>query len=410
MSAATILIGRGTPQSSARVVAVLAAGLSLFGLLLVASIGDGALGGEPFAYAKRQAVYLALGALCAILARAFDYRLLARRSKEILGGVWLLCGLLLVLPVKEQMGARRWFEVPGLGHFQPSEAAKVALVIWCGAYASARGVAIREFRRGALPGLVVVAITAGLVLLQKDLGTTLLLGVIGTTALVLGGARIGHVLPVVVAAAPALVIAMSRKFDYVKARLDVFRAAPSESGSLGQVDQALIALGSGGWFGRGLGDGRAHLGYVPQIHNDFILAAAGEQTGFVGAAAIATALLLFFLHGTRVAASSKDRFGFTLAYGCSFLVALQGAVNVAVAVKLVPPKGINLPFVSYGGSSMLFLGTCVGLIASVARRAALDAAEEEEAVAAAARERAVASVADVAEAGPEEVPAAKVAA
>jgi cell division protein FtsW len=380
-TARALLLGAGAPASSARAVALLAAGLSLLGLLVIGSLGDGALAsdGAPYERARRQAAYVAAGAVAALIARSLDYRLLARAAHGILALTWAALILLLVLPVKEQLGAKRWFEIPGVGHVQPSEIAKVALVIWCGAYAASRGAKIREFWRGGLPGLLAVAATAVLVLLEKDLGTTLLLCVIGCVSLIVSGARIGHLAPPIAVGAPALIIYMSRKFDYVKDRLDIFRQGFQEKGGLGQVDQALTALGSGGWFGRGFGDARAHLGWVPKSYNDFILAAIGEQLGFVGTVATLVAFVLFFLHGTRIAAAAPDRFGFTLAFGCAFVVALQAAVNVAVAAAVVPPKGINLPFVSYGGSSMILLGVCVGLLCSVARVTDEEAARAEAA-------------------------------
>jgi cell division protein FtsW len=391
VTARALLIGSGTAAQSARALALIASALSLFGLLIVASVGDAATGsGEPYGYAKKQAVFMVLGLAAALGARAVDYRVLAKAAHGIMGVVWALLVLLLLMPVREQMGAKRWFELPGLGHFQPSEAAKVGLVIWCGAYAAARGPQIRLFWKGALPGLAVVAATAGLVLAQRDLGTTLLLGVVGAVSLVVSGARIGHLAPPIMFGAPVLIIAMSNKFDYIRARLDIYKQGYQSETGRGQVDQALLALGSGGWFGRGFGDSRAHLGFVPQIHNDFVLAAVGEQLGFVGAAGVVVLTLLFFLHGTRVAAAAKDRFGFTLAYGLSFLVALQAAVNLAVATHLVPPKGINLPFVSYGGSSIILLGGCVGLVCSVARvterEEERERVEEEREAALAARE------------------------
>ena len=381
MSARALLIGEGTTTASARYLVLIATALSLFGLLIIASVSDAAAGGgAPYGYAKKQAAYIAVAVVCALVVRAFDYRFFARHANLLMAVVWGLLILLLLMPVRSQMGAKRWFELPGLGHFQPSEAAKVALVVWCGAYAAKRGARIREFLGGSLPALVVIGGTAGLVMMQKDLGTTLLLGVVGATCLVVSGARLGHLWPPVVLGVPALIITMSSKFEYIKDRLDIFRRGYQSEGALGQVDQALLALGSGGWFGRGFGDSRAHLGFVPQVHNDFIMAAVGEQLGFAGAAGVVILLLLFFLHGTRIAAAARDRFGFTLAYGCSFLVVLQAAVNVAVATSLVPPKGINLPFVSAGGSSMILLGGCVGLICSVSRvTAAEDAAEAAEA-------------------------------
>ncbi|HYC76649.1 MAG TPA: FtsW/RodA/SpoVE family cell cycle protein [Planctomycetota bacterium] len=382
MSGRALLIGAGSTRSSARSTAFLAAALSLFGLLLVGSVGDGALGGgEPYGYARKQAFFIAVAAAAAFFTSRFDYRRLLRLAPWILGGTWaLLIGVLFA--GEEQMGARRWFDVPGVGHLQPSEIAKLTLIVWCGAYAVGRGERIRAFWTGAAPGLLGVAVTAGLVLAEKDLGTTLLLAVIGAVSLFVSGARLVHLMPPIAMGAPALIIVMSGKFAYIRDRLEIYRKGFQDRSATGQVDQALRALGSGGWFGRGFGDARSHLGWVPQNHNDFILAAVGEQTGFVGAAAVLTAFVLIFLHGMRIAAASKDRFGFTLAFGGSFLIALQAAVNVAVATNVVPPKGINLPFVSYGGSSMILLGACVGLVCSVARVAAA----EEDAEAARAAE------------------------
>jgi len=201
------------------------------------------------------------------------------------------------------------------------------------------------------------------VLLEPDLGQALFVLALGSVVLLVGGLRIIHFVKMLGLVAPAALALMASRFDYVKARLDTFFSGFDPST---QVGQGILALAAGGATGRGLGCGRGQLGFVPEMHNDFILTAVGEQAGFLGCAAVIGLFLLLFWHGLRVAFCCEDRASASLAFGITFMIALQAAVNVAVITDTVPPKGISLPFISLGGSSLLVLGVSLALLVSVA--------------------------------------------
>jgi cell division protein FtsW len=289
---------------------------------------------------------------------------LARKSWWILGALWALLVVCLLMP--KQLGAHRWIPMSEAGQLQPSEFTKLALILWTASFAERSGADLGTFKRGFVPGIGVVALTSALVIIEPDNGTALFLAAVGGAVLVVNGLKLRHLLPFVLAGVPAALVFMSNLHKYVDGRLKSFQGGFEDK--IGQIQQALIAIGSGGLFGLGLGEGRAQLGHVSKIYNDFMLAAVGQQFGFVGTAAVVALFALLFLHGLRIAAHAPDRIGFGIAFGVSFMIALQAAINIAVATDTVPPKGINLPFLSYGGSSVLCLGAALGLLHSVARR------------------------------------------
>jgi cell division protein FtsW len=221
------------------------------------------------------------------------------------------------------------------------------------------------FRGVFLPGFAYVAVTAALVLVEPDLGQSLFLVALSLVMLLINGLRLSHVLAVAAVVLPSLVILMKSQFAYIQSRIETF----SSGGADYQVTQGLKALAAGGMFGTGIGDGRAHLRFVPKIHNDFIMVAIGEQLGFLGCLLVLALFLCLFYHGLRIAFRARDALGFSVAFGVTLMIALQAAVNLAVVTNSVPPKGMSLPFVSYGGSSLLVLGASLGLLVSVARGA-----------------------------------------
>ncbi len=360
-----ILLGDGSAVASARMITVLAALLAMLGLVMIVSTSTGpeTPAAEPYKYFKRQLYALAGCVALAVFFSRLDYRTLAKKCYWGLAVLWVL--LIAVLFMPKQLGAHRWLPMPGLGQLQPSEFAKVGVIVWASAFAQNRGEALRRFWGGFVPGMIILGVTCGLVVVEPDNGTAMFLAVLGGTVLLVNGMRLSHMLPFVAVGLPAAVICMSNLHSYVEDRLRSFQGSFEDK--IGQVKQALIAIGSGGLFGVGIGSGRAQLGHVSKIYNDFVLAAVGQQLGFVGTATVAAAFVLIFLHGLRLAARARDQLGFSLAFGASFMIVLQAAVNIAVATDTVPPKGINLPFVSYGGSSLLCLGVCLGILNSVAR-------------------------------------------
>jgi cell division protein FtsW len=213
-----------------------------------------------------------------------------------------------------------------------------------------------------LPPMLAATGTMLLVLLEKDLGTTVLLGTLSLILLYVAGTRSSWVLAAIMVAAP-LAWSQIVGVGYRRARVESFLAGDDY-----QVEQGLIAIGSGGPFGLGLGNGRQKLGFLPENHTDFILATIGEELGLIGIVTVIGLFTLLVWRGLVVARTASDRFGTYLAIGLSSLFGLQALINMAVVLAVMPAKGITLPFVSYGGSSLLVSMGAVGLLLSISRR------------------------------------------
>lgn len=346
---------------------LLFAALALSGLGLVMVYSAGAwLGHEVHNdwefFLNRQAVFLGVGLVGMFAVSHIDYRVLRRFSPHLMLGALAL--LVVVLMVGQEInGARRWIRIGPFG-LQPSEIAKLTLAIFLAATIARQGERVRTFKKGFLPVMTVASLTMLMVLMEKDLGTTILLGSLTLIMLFSAGTRLSYVVAAIMLAAPVIwqqIIGV----DYRRGRLEEFL-----SGDGYQVHQALIAIGSGGPFGRGLGHGRQKLGFLPENHTDFILATVGEELGFVGIAVVLGLMALLVWRGLVIARQANDRFGTYLATGLSALFGLQALVNMAVVLELIPAKGITLPFLSYGGSSLLTSLGSVGILLSISRRPA----------------------------------------
>lgn len=311
---------------------------------------------------RKQAIFVALGLLGALVLAKSDYRL-ARRF----GGWFLfftLAALLYTAFFGPQInGARRWVKIAGMS-LQPSEFAKVALVACLARMLARKGELVQSFTRGYVPLLLTAGLTMGLVVLGKDLGLTVLLGLMTMAMLFVAGARWVYMVATVLAVLPVvwgLIVAQPYRLKRIA---DYF----SDGGH--QVQQSLIAIGSGGIWGLGLGQGRQKLGPLPENHNDFILASWAEETGLFGVGVVIALYLLLIWRGYRAVSDAPDRYGAYLAAGLTAMFGGQALLNMAVVFKIVPAKGIALPFLSSGGSSMLSSMIGVGLLLSVSRRAA----------------------------------------
>lgn len=343
----------------------------------------------------KQGVFAGAGFFAMLAAAHVDYRVLAWRTRwggwraGLLVGV---AGALLVTVLlfgQQSLGARRSLEIPGLGFgFQPSEAAKLISVVWLAALLTRptrrpedgphaavddrrhppRG-DIRRFRTGFLPAIGSAGALIGLTAIE-DFGTAALMGVVMIALLLVAGARWSHLLLLgVLAAGAGAGFVLMEEYRVERIRT-FFSGQPDPLGAGYQVDQALLAIGSGGWWGRGLGAGVQKYGYLPFDNNDFILAIICEELGVVGGLVVVLLFLLLLWRGWRIAAGAPDRFGQLLALGLTLTICLQAAFNIGVATNSVPTKGISLPFVSAGGSGVVFLGVAAGLLASVGRQRA----------------------------------------
>jgi cell division protein FtsW len=324
---------------------------------------------DPYFFLKKQVVWALLGSLCLLVALRMDYRRLERWQWPILIVAAGLLVLVLVPPFAQPInGTRRWLRL-GPVSFQPAELAKLALVVYLAGYLSRRREGLHDFWRGLLPPLMIAVAFAALVLAQPDLGNCLTLIMVTFGLLYLAGVRTRHLAFVVAPALPLLVVAVWMA-PYRLRRITTFLDPWSDQrGSGFQIIQSWLALGSGGLFGRGIGESRQKLFYLPESHTDFIFAVVGEELGFLGALGILALFLLLIWRGLRVGVRAPDAFGAYLALGITVLIATQALVNVGVVTGTLPTKGLPLPFVSFGGSALLTTMLSTGVLLNISQHA-----------------------------------------
>ena len=353
-------------QLDSHILVLVTLGLTAFGLVMVysATSAPAALGGgDPVFYLKRESIYAALGVLLLLIASRIDYRKLRHLAPILMLASFGLC--LAVLVLGEQVnGARRWLGVGPLA-FQPSELAKLSLAIWASAYL-ARHRAPQSLKELVRPIGLTTGLLAGLILLEPDLGTVIAIGIVLAAILVVSGVPL-RALAAGGSIAVALGLAAIWFEPYRRARLFSFVHPWHDAQGAGfQTLQAIIGFGSGGFFGTGIGQGVAKVNYLPEAHTDMIFATIGEELGLVGAALVIAAYCAFAYAGLRVALRCRDPFGKRLAAGLTTLVCGQALVNLAAVLGLAPLTGITLPFVSYGGSSLVVSLASVGVLLNIA--------------------------------------------
>jgi cell division protein FtsW len=340
--------------------------LVAFGLVMVysATSGTAALGGlDPTTSLQRQGIYALLGIAALVVLARTDFRKLRLIAPTLLVVSGLLCAFVAVAapPVN---GARRWLAFGSLT-FQPSELAKVAVAIWVSAYL-ARHPAPRTLKELAKPVGLVAGLFVLLIVAEPDMGTTIAL-----VLMLFGILFVAGVPGKTLAGAAAIVgfggIAMISMHAYQRARFFAFlHPFKDVQGSGYQVAQGMIGIGSGGLFGRGLGQGIEKFNYLPEVNTDMIFAVIGEELGLVGVTLVVLAYAAFAYAGFRVALSCKDAFGKRLAAGLTTLVCGQAVVNLAAVLGIAPLTGIPLPFISYGGTNLLLTLASVGVLLNIA--------------------------------------------
>ncbi len=323
--------------------------------------------GLPDHYFLRLQASRALVGLVAlyVLAR-IDYRIYQKLAWPLLG-LTIFALLLVVMPGTDAIapprnGARRWLEL-GVS-IQPSEAAKLVMVIWAAALAVKKGERVRSLRWGLAAFGIVYCIVGFLIILEPDLSSVALIGLLCAIVLFAAGARIGHFILLGLVSLPIL-WEMIRSASYRMARLVTFLDAGSDPSGAGyQLNQSLIAVGSGGVFGVGYGESTQKY-LLPEPHNDFVFAIIAEEWGFVGALAVVGAIALIGFLGLRIARRAPDAFGFLLAVGLTALIVVSALIHMGVTMGLLPTTGITLPFISYGGSSLVVSLAAVGILLNI---------------------------------------------
>jgi cell division protein FtsW len=324
---------------------------------------------DPYFFLKRQVFWAALGCGALWLALRTDYR----RLEKLVLPLLVLAVVLLVLVLIPGLGvsvngSRRWLRLGPLS-FQPAELAKLALVVYLAAFLARRRDDMHDLGRGFLPPLAVGGVLAGLVLLQPDLGNAVTLLVLTVGLLFLAGARTSWLAMLAIPALPLAALAVwmaPYRMRRVFAFLDPWQ---DPRGSGFQIIQSWLAFGSGGVLGRGIGESKQKLFYLPEAHTDFIFAIVGEELGFLGATAVVLLFAALIWRGLRIGLRASEPFGAYLALGITVLVATQTLVNLGVVTGMLPTKGLPLPFLSFGGSALLVTMLATGVLLNISQDA-----------------------------------------
>ena len=344
--------------------------LALVGLVMIFSASAVVAGQkhhDSWYYLKRQLVWLALGlALLHIVSRV-DYIWWKRLAPPLLALLIVLLVVVLIPSIGVAAnGARRWLRLGSIS-IQPAEMAKLISVIYLAAYLAKKEDRLQHFSTGLLPALLIIGVISGLVLMEPDLGTIVVIGLVAAGMLFLGGARVPHLLSLVPVALVG-VVALIWLSPYRWQRLIAFFYPERDPTGTGfQINQSFLAFGSGGLFGVGLGESKQKLFFLPEAHTDFVLALVGEELGFIGAGIIVLSFSLFVIRGFQISTRARIPFGRYLGIGITTLIGIQALINAGVVTGLLPTKGLTLPFVSYGGSSLVISLTGVGILLNISR-------------------------------------------
>jgi cell division protein FtsW len=373
MSEAVISARRAPAQAAPRVgdpwLLLAALALAGVGLVMVYSAGS-ALAAKRYLdgayFFKAQLLHVTAGTAAMGVLALMDYRRLTRLVYPLLLGVMAALLLVLVPGVgHEAGGAMRWLRIGGLS-LQPAELAKLALVVYLAYSLSRHQDQIKSFSRGLLPSLGITALLVLPVIAEPDLGMSVILFTLASLMLFVAGARLSYLLGLLALAAP-LVWVMVVHYPYRLRRILAFLNPWDDPGGAGfQIIHSFYALGSGGLWGAGLGAGKQKLFYLPEPHTDFIFSVLGEELGLWGVLLVLGLFLLLIIRGVKIALEARELFGTYLAMGATLIIGLQAFINAGVVMGLLPTKGLTMPFISYGGSSLLVNFSCVGMLLSVA--------------------------------------------
>jgi cell division protein FtsW len=328
----------------------------------------------------RQIVWDVVGGVALLLAMRVSYRRWRSLSLLIM---LLVIGLLILVLVPgfgfRSYGAVRWIKLGPLVQVQPSELAKLAIVLYLADWLARRGTIVGEFFKGLLPFAIIVGLVAALVEFQPDLGTTAIIVASAACVFFVAGANLMHIALLASAGATAGVMVMAHLSGYRLERIRAFLDPWSDiQGSGWHTAQGLIALGSGGPLGHGLGNGLQKFYWVPNAHTDAIFVIIGEELGFLGCVGVLGLFAIVAWRGFLIAWRAPDAFGRLFATGLTSMLTLQALVNIAVATNSLPYTGITLPFVSFGGSSMVISLVAVGLLLNISRYATSKRASEDD--------------------------------
>ena len=349
------------------VIMLMAIALTCFGVVMVysaSSVMAAKRFHDGFFFLKRQGLFALLGFGVMLLVMRIDYHTWKRLAVPGL----LLCLVLLCLVLIPGIGGKaggssRWIKLPGF-NLQPSEMAKLALIMYMAYSLDKKQDKVKSLTAGFIPYMIVLMILIGCLVLQPDLGGALTLAFVAMVMLFAAGTRLVYIFSMLLLALPFLMYKLSR--GYHRGRMEAFLNPWSDPEGKGfQIIQSWLALGTGGVFGQGLGEGKQKLFYLPEAHTDFILSVVGEELGFLGVVVIIGMFFLLVQRAMRIAVAAPDTFGRFLALGIAVLFGIEATVNMGVVTGLLPTKGLALPFISYGGSSLLISLFAVGILLNI---------------------------------------------
>ncbi len=349
------------------IIMLMAIALTCFGVVMVysaSSVMAAKRFHDGFFFLKRQGLFSLLGFAIMLVVMRVDYH----TWKHLAVPALLLCLVLLGLVLIPGIGGRaggssRWLKLPGF-NLQPSEMAKLALIMYMAYSLDKKQDKVKSLTAGFIPYMIVLMFLIGFLVLQPDLGGALTLAAVAMVMLFAAGTRLTYIFSMFLLALPLLAIKLSR--GYHKGRIDAFLNPWSDPEGKGfQIIQSWLALGTGGVFGQGLGEGKQKLFYLPEAHTDFILSVVGEELGFLGVGVIIGMFFLLVQRAMRIAVAAPDTFGRFLALGIAVLFGIEATVNMGVVTGLLPTKGLALPFISYGGSSLLISLFSVGILLNI---------------------------------------------
>ena len=323
---------------------------------------------DGFHYIKRQAAFAALGLVAMMAISYFPYRLLHKKDFPWIAfaASWLM--LLATLGMPEINGSKRWIVIGGFT-FQPSEIVKFTIILLFAHMIAQRPTQMRDFRMGFLRFMVPLGLVVMVMMCQTHLSGTILICIFAFVVMIVGGSRLSHFVATAAIVIPAGLLALFTipALGYAKKRVLTMFSGGDAAGDAYQINQSLLAIGSGGLFGLGLGNSRQKQLYVPEPQNDFIFSIIVEELGFIGGAVIIMLFMYFVFRGIKIALGARDKFGALLVTGITAQIGVQALLNIAVVTATIPNTGISLPFFSQGGTSLFLLLCEMGVVLSVAR-------------------------------------------
>jgi cell division protein FtsW len=321
--------------------------------------------GDSYYFLKRTLMFSTLGFLAMVLVTKISYMRYRAMVYPVLLVAMVLVGAVFVPGIGRTIGgATRWISV-GPITFQPSEAAKLAMIAFLAYSLEKKSRKIKSFSVGFVPHIFFMGIVAAFILHQKDFGSAAIIAFITWLMMFIAGVRLPYLLAMLAAVVPIGVMLIAGS-DYRRKRILAFlNPWDDQYGSGFQMIQSFVAFNEGGWFGKGLGQGQQKLFYLPEAHTDFIFSVIGEELGLAGAMMVIGFFGFFCCRGLRIALDAPDLFGRYLAVGCTLLIGLEAVLNLGVVMGLLPTKGLTLPFISYGGSSLVMSLVAVGILLNI---------------------------------------------